>query len=62
AKGFHFLTLEDENGMINVIVRPDVYGRYQNIIRGAHLLLVAGMAQREGVVINLLADSIAPLF
>ena len=62
AKGFHFLTLEDENGMINVIVRPDVYGRYQNIIRGAHLLLVVGMAQREGVVINLLADSIAPLF
>jgi error-prone DNA polymerase len=61
AKGFHFLTLEDEDGMINVIVRPKVYGRCRNIIRGAHLLLVAGMAQREGEVINLLADSIAPL-
>ncbi len=61
AKGFHFLTLEDEAGMINVIVRPKVYGRYQNIIRGAHLLLVAGMVQREGDVINLLADTIAPL-
>jgi error-prone DNA polymerase len=61
AKGFHFLTLEDEEGMINVIVRPKVYGRYRNIIRGAHLLLVAGMAQREGEVTNLLADSIAPL-
>ncbi len=62
AKGFHFLTLEDEDGMINVIIRPKVYGRYQNIIRGARLLLVAGMVQREGEVVNLLADSIAPLF
>lgn len=60
AKGFHFLTLEDEAGMINVIVRPKVYGRYQRVIRGAHLLLVAGMVQREGAVINLLADSLAP--
>ena len=62
AKGFNFLTLEDEDGMINVIVRPKVYGRFQNIIRGAHLLLVAGMVQREGEVINLLADTVAPLF
>jgi error-prone DNA polymerase len=61
AKGFHFLTLEDEEGMINVIVRPKVYGRYQAIIRGAHLLLVAGMVQREGEVINLLAEHIAPM-
>ncbi len=61
AKGFHFLTLEDEEGMINVIVRPQVYGRFQNIIRGAHLLLVAGMVQREEEVTNLLAESIAPL-
>ncbi len=61
AKGFHFLTLEDEDGMINVIVRPQVYGHYQNIIRGARLLLAAGVVQREGEVINLLAEGIAPL-
>ena len=61
AKGFHFLTLEDEDGMINVIVRPKVYGRYQTVIRGARLLLVAGVAQHEEGVINVLADGLAPL-
>lgn len=33
AKSFHFLTLEDEDGMVNVIVNPQVYGRYRHIIR-----------------------------
>jgi error-prone DNA polymerase len=61
AKGFHFLTLEDEDGMMNVIVRPQIYGRYQNIIRSARLLLVAGVAQREEGVINVLADAVAAL-
>jgi error-prone DNA polymerase len=61
AKGFHFLTLEDEDGMINVIVRPKVYGRFRNIVRSARLLLVAGVVQQEGEVTNLLAQSIAAL-
>ena len=33
AKGFVFLTLEDETGLVNVIVRPDVYERYRRVIR-----------------------------
>jgi error-prone DNA polymerase len=61
AKGFHFLTLEDEAGMINVIVRPKVYGRFQKTIRTSRLLLIAGTVQQEGGVTNLLAHSIAPL-
>jgi error-prone DNA polymerase len=61
AKGFHFLTLEDEDGMINVIVRPKVYGRYQKIIHTTRLLLVTGMVQQEGGVTNLLAQTIIPL-
>jgi error-prone DNA polymerase len=55
AKGFHFITLEDEDGFINVIVRPDVYKRYRGVLRGSALLLVEGEVQREGVVTNLLA-------
>ena len=35
AKGFVFLTLEDETGLVNVIVRPDVYERYRRTIRSA---------------------------
>jgi error-prone DNA polymerase len=61
AKGFRFLTLEDEDGMINVILRPKVYGRFQKTIRSTRLLLVTGTVQQEGGVTNLLAQAIAPL-
>jgi error-prone DNA polymerase len=61
AKGFHFLTLEDEEGMINVVVRPRIYGRYHHVIRTAHLLLVGGDIQQEGGVTNLLAQTVVPL-
>jgi error-prone DNA polymerase len=52
AKGFHFITLEDENGFINVIVRPQVYARYRKSIRHLPILIVEGKVQREGAVTN----------
>jgi error-prone DNA polymerase len=55
AKGFHFLTLEDEDGMMNIIVRPKVYDEHRVVIRTARLLLVLDDCQREGHVINVLA-------
>ncbi|MBP6015302.1 MAG: error-prone DNA polymerase [Candidatus Promineofilum sp.] len=61
AKQFHFLTLEDEDGMINVIIRPAVYDQYRHVIHGAQLLVVEGQVQREGAVINVLAERISPL-
>jgi error-prone DNA polymerase len=59
AKGFHFLTLEDEAGMMNVIVSPQVYGRYRHIIRSERLLLIKGQIQQQDEVTNLLAESVA---
>lgn len=41
--------------MLNVIVRPPVYERFRQVIRGAQLLFVAGETQRDGAVSNLLA-------
>lgn len=61
AKNFHFITLEDEEGMINVIVRPQVYKRCKRIIRTARLLVVAGTVQHEAGVINLLASRFSQL-
>ena len=61
AKGFHFLTLEDEDGMINVIVRPPVYSEYRHIIHSQLLLLAEGRIQREGHVVNILAEWIHSL-
>jgi error-prone DNA polymerase len=55
AKGFMFVTLEDEFGMVNVIVAPDVVARYRRVWRRTPLLAVQGSVQRQGPVVNLLA-------
>jgi error-prone DNA polymerase len=47
AKGFLFLTLEDETGLVNVIVRPDLYERQREVLVGESLLEVDGVLQAE---------------
>ena len=50
AKGFVFLTLEDETGIANVIIRPDLFTEYKSAIVGEPYLLVEGTLQiQEGV-------------
>ena len=50
AKGMVFLTLEDEAGLANVIVRPDVFDRQRPLIMRAPFLVVEGVLQQlEGV-------------
>ena len=56
AKGFWFLTLEDEFGMINIIVAPAVVARYRRLWRSSPLLAVWGRVQREGDAINILGQ------
>lgn len=57
AKGFVFLTLEDETGLVNVIVRPDVYERFRRTIRSAYVLLVDGKLQKQSGCIDVIARS-----
>ena len=54
AKGFLFITLEDETGLSNLIVRPNIYDRYRDALRNAPLLWVKGRLQREGNAISVL--------
>jgi error-prone DNA polymerase len=61
AKGFVFLTLEDEHGLMNVIVRPGVYARDRRTINGEGLVVVAGAVQHQAGVLNLLAQQVQPL-
>lgn len=61
AKGFVFLTLEDETGLVNVIVRPDLYERTSRIIATNATLIVAGTLQKESGCIDVLAVEIEPL-
>jgi error-prone DNA polymerase len=58
AKGFVFLTLEDETGLVNVIVRPDVYERYRRTIRQSMTVIVEGKLQKEGGCIDVLARKV----
>jgi error-prone DNA polymerase len=58
AKGFVFLTLEDETGIVNVIVRPDVYETYRRPIRSSSTLIVEGTLQKESGCIDMLAKKI----
>ena len=59
AKNFHFITLEDEEGMINIVIRPQIYKRFKRIIRTAHLLIVSGAVQNEMGIVNILAHHIS---
>ncbi|MGP1674240.1 MAG: helix-hairpin-helix domain-containing protein [Candidatus Limnocylindrales bacterium] len=61
AKGTVFLALEDETGMVNVTLWPNVWERLRGVVRRHALLLVDGDLQREGSVVNLVAREIRPL-
>ena len=61
AKGFVFLTLEDEEGLINIIVRPDVFARYRELIKTAAFMIVDGHIECEHGVVNVIAHRFRPL-
>ena len=61
ANGMLFITLEDEEGLLNLIVRPEVYERYREALRNAPLLWVEGRLQREGQVTSVLVHRAAAL-
>jgi error-prone DNA polymerase len=61
AKGFHFITLEDEAGLIDVIIRPQIYARYRRLLRTVPLLIIEGTVQQQAGVVNLLAQRVVPM-
>ncbi len=58
AKGFVFLTLEDETGLVNVIVRPDIYEKFRRPIRSSATLIIEGKLQKQSGCIDMLAKKI----
>jgi error-prone DNA polymerase len=61
AKGFVFLTLEDETGLINIIVNPAVYERNRRTIRAASALVIEGVLQKEQGTLDIIAKRFWPL-
>ncbi len=55
ASGIVFETLEDETGIVNLIVKPDIYERFRPAARYAGLLQADGYLQREGKVVHVIA-------
>ncbi|HTW61500.1 MAG TPA: OB-fold nucleic acid binding domain-containing protein, partial [Terracidiphilus sp.] len=61
AKGFVFLSLEDETGIANIILTPDVFERDRVVVTRSRFLLIAGPLQNQDGVIHVKARHIEPL-
>jgi error-prone DNA polymerase len=61
AKGFVFLTLEDETGLVNVIVNPKVYERNRRLIRASIALVIEGTLQKDQGTLDIIAKRFWPL-
>ncbi|MGB9202908.1 MAG: error-prone DNA polymerase [Terriglobales bacterium] len=56
AKGFVFLSLEDETGISNAIITPDVYEQYRRVVTYGKFLLIEGKLQNQENVVSVKAD------
>ena len=58
AKGVVFVTIEDETGVANIVVWPDMTARFRKEVMGARLLEVRGRVERDDEVIHVIAAHI----
>jgi error-prone DNA polymerase len=56
AKGITFVTLEDETGIVNLIVRPEVWARHHRVAQTAVAMIAHGRLQHEHDVIHVLVS------
>jgi error-prone DNA polymerase len=61
AKGFLFISMEDETRITNVIVSPDLFEQERLVVTRARFLLVAGLLQNQNGVIHIRAKRLEPL-
>ena len=61
AKGFVFLTLEDETGISNIIIRPDLFASDRLTIVESSFLLIEGVLQNQDGVTSIKAERITRL-
>ncbi|MEZ5774604.1 MAG: error-prone DNA polymerase [Hyphomicrobiaceae bacterium] len=61
AKGVVFMTLEDEMGVANCVIWPNVLERFRKVVMTARLVLVSGRIQRHQDIIHLVAERLEDL-
>ena len=61
AKGFMFMSLEDETGVSNIIVTPQLFNKYRLELVGHSFLLIEGALQNQDNVVSIKASHVKPL-
>jgi error-prone DNA polymerase len=61
AHGFVFLSLEDETGIANAIITPDLFEKNRLLLVSQRFLLVEGVLQNVDNVVSVKADRVLPL-
>jgi error-prone DNA polymerase len=56
-----FITLEDETGIANLVVWPQVFEKFRRVVMSASMIAVRGRIQREGEVVHLVAHRLLDL-
>jgi error-prone DNA polymerase len=56
AKGVCFITLEDETGVANLVVWPDVFNAQRKVVMGARLMVIHGIVQQDEAVVHVVAQ------
>ena len=62
AKGFVFLSIEDETGVANAIVTPDLFHQNRLLLTSERFLAIEGILQNQDNVISVKAERVQPLF
>ena len=62
AKGFVFLSLEDETGVANAIIAPDLFHSNRLLLASEKFLAIEGILQNQDNVISVKAERVLPLF
>jgi error-prone DNA polymerase len=62
AKGFVFVSLEDETGVANAIITPDLFHRNRLLLASERFLAIEGILQNQDNVISVRAERVLPLF
>ena len=61
AKGFVFLSLEDETGIANAIITPQLFGQDHTVVVHHQFLLIEGILQNQDNVVSVKAQRVSPL-
>jgi error-prone DNA polymerase len=58
AKGIMFISLEDESGLLDLVVKPEVYMRVRPVLQATALIAVEGVVQRTERVVSVLVQQL----